>query len=102
MNRTDRLYAIAEELRSAGRGGCTGERLAARFEVSGRTIKRDIDALLQAGAPIWAQSGPAAAMCWTPRQVFRRSTSPQPRRRPWRLHLRHPPTSRSPPMVGQH
>jgi predicted DNA-binding transcriptional regulator YafY len=58
VNRTERLYAIAEELRAAGSGGRTGSFLAERLEVSTRTIKRDIDALLQAGLPLWAQAGP--------------------------------------------
>ena len=58
MNRTDRLYAIAEELRAAGQGGRTSGWLARRLEVSTRTIKRDVDALLQAGLPLWAQPGP--------------------------------------------
>ncbi len=58
MNRTDRLYAVREELRRAGRSGRTAERLAEVFEVSARTIKRDISALQHAGFPIWAQSGP--------------------------------------------
>jgi predicted DNA-binding transcriptional regulator YafY len=58
VNRTERLYAIAEELRAAGRGGRTGAWLARRLEVSTRTIKRDIDALLQAGLPLWTQAGP--------------------------------------------
>lgn len=58
MNRTDRLYAIREELRRAGAAGRTAERLAAHFEVSTRTIKRDISALQQAGFPVWAQPGP--------------------------------------------
>lgn len=58
VNRTDRLYAIREELRRVGRAGTTGARLARLFEVSERTIKRDISALQQAGAPVWAQSGP--------------------------------------------
>lgn len=58
MNRTERLYAIAEELRAAGGRGRTGAWLAAKLEVSTRTIKRDVDALLQAGLPLWAQAGP--------------------------------------------
>ncbi len=58
VNRTERLYAIAEELRAAGPSGRTSGWLARRLEVSTRTIKRDIDALLQAGLPLWAQPGP--------------------------------------------
>ncbi|MCL3861674.1 YafY family protein [Actinotalea sp. K2] len=58
MNRTDRLYAVSEELRRAGRRGATGARLARLLEVSERTIKRDVSALQQAGAPIGARPGP--------------------------------------------
>src|SRR5262245_60596613 len=58
MNRTDRLYALTEELRRAGTGGRTSAELAKRFEVSGRTIKRDVLALQESGLPIWAQGGP--------------------------------------------
>jgi hypothetical protein len=59
MNRTDRLYALVEDLRATApraRGAC---RLAERFEVSVRTIQRDILALQEAGVPIWATPGPA-------------------------------------------
>lgn len=58
MNKTERLYAVAEELRRAGRAGTTGARLARLFEVSERTVKRDVSALQQAGLPVWAQAGP--------------------------------------------
>jgi predicted DNA-binding transcriptional regulator YafY len=58
MNRTDRLYAIVEDLRAAGARGRTSAQLAARFEVGARTIKRDVSALQQAGVPIWAEGGP--------------------------------------------
>lgn len=58
MNRTDRLYAIVETLRAAAPGGRTGAWLGERFEVSARTIKRDISALQQGGEPIWGEGGP--------------------------------------------
>ena len=58
MNRTDRLYALREELRRAGPAGRTAERLATTFEVSTRTIKRDIAALQHGGFPVWARPGP--------------------------------------------
>ena len=58
MNRTDRLYAIAEELRRAGPAGRTSAALAERFEVATRTVKRDVLALQEAGMPIWSTAGP--------------------------------------------
>ena len=58
MNRTDRLYAIREELRRAGPRGRSAAWLANAFEVSERTIKRDISALQQGGFPMWARPGP--------------------------------------------
>ncbi|MFD3684732.1 helix-turn-helix transcriptional regulator [Nocardiopsis sp. NPDC058631] len=58
MNRTERLYALREELRRAGPAGRTAERLAEIFEVSVRTIKRDISALQHGGFPVWARPGP--------------------------------------------
>ena len=57
MNRLDRLYALVEELRAAGLPGRSARRLAERFEVSVRTIERDILALQEAGVPISAQLG---------------------------------------------
>jgi predicted DNA-binding transcriptional regulator YafY len=57
MNRLDRLYALVEELRAAGTRGRSARRLAERFEVSVRTIERDILALQEAGVPISAQLG---------------------------------------------
>jgi len=57
MNRTDRLYALVEELRAAGRRGRTARQLAAHFEVSVRTIERDLDALGQAGVPLATRQG---------------------------------------------
>jgi predicted DNA-binding transcriptional regulator YafY len=58
VNRTDRLYALREELRRAGRAGRTAERLAGIFEVSPRTIKRDIATLQHGGFPVRARPGP--------------------------------------------
>ncbi|MFH6691119.1 HTH domain-containing protein, partial [Cellulosimicrobium funkei] len=66
MNRTERLYALAEELRRAGRTGTTGPRLVAALEVSERTIKRDVAALQQAGLTIWAQAGPGGGYVLDP------------------------------------
>ena len=58
MNRTDRLYALVEELRSRAPRMMRAGELAKRFEVSTRTIERDLLALQEAGVPIWAQPGP--------------------------------------------
>jgi predicted DNA-binding transcriptional regulator YafY len=66
MNRTDRLYAIVEELRRAGPRGRTAARLAERFEVSARTVKRDLLALQDAGAPIAATAGPGGGYVLDP------------------------------------
>jgi predicted DNA-binding transcriptional regulator YafY len=58
VNRTDRLYAIAEVLRATSPRARAARELAERFEVSVRTIERDISALQQSGVPIWATPGP--------------------------------------------
>lgn len=57
MNRTDRLYALVEELRAVSPRPRSARWLAQRFEVSARTIERDITALQGAGVPIWAEPG---------------------------------------------
>lgn len=58
MKRVERLHALSEMLRRSGSRGCTADRLANEFGVSVRTIKRDIDALENSGAPIWSRPGP--------------------------------------------
>ena len=66
MNRTDRLYALVEELRAASPRPRTSRGLAERFEVSVRTIERDLSALQQAGVPIWATPGPGGGYTLDP------------------------------------
>lgn len=57
MNRTDRLYGLVEDLRAAAPLRRSARQLAARYEVSVRTIERDISALQQVGVPIYADTG---------------------------------------------
>ncbi|MCO5996295.1 helix-turn-helix transcriptional regulator [Actinoallomurus rhizosphaericola] len=57
MNRTARLYALVEELRAARRRPLTVAALAARFEVSTRTVQRDLQALMEAGVPVRSVPG---------------------------------------------
>ena len=56
MRRTERLFALAEYLRGR-RTGVTAETLAARFDVTVRTIYRDLDALRDASLPLAAERG---------------------------------------------
>ena len=58
MNRTDRLYALVEELRARAPRTMPATDLAERFGVTTRTIERDLLALQEAGVPIWARPGP--------------------------------------------
>jgi predicted DNA-binding transcriptional regulator YafY len=58
MNRTERLHSLTESLRRAGARGRTAQQLADEFEVTSRTIKRDLAALEAGGLPIWGRSGP--------------------------------------------
>lgn len=55
MNRTDRLVAVLLELQA--RGQLRAEDLAERFEVSVRTIYRDLEALSESGVPLVATPG---------------------------------------------
>ena len=53
--KSDRLYAITVYLLNHGR--TSAAELARHFEVSVRTIQRDIDSLCQAGVPVAAVNG---------------------------------------------
>lgn len=57
MNRTDRLYALVEELRAVAPRPRSARQLAGRYEVSTRTIERDVLALQESGVPIYAMAG---------------------------------------------
>src|SRR5688500_6466177 len=57
MRRTDRLYALVEELRARSPRPVSRAVLAERLEVTPRTIERDVLALQQAGVPIWSERG---------------------------------------------
>ncbi|MEV5375886.1 YafY family protein [Streptomyces nondiastaticus] len=57
MNRTTRLYALVEELRAAAPRPLTVAALAARFEVSTRTMQRDLQALMETGVPVRTTPG---------------------------------------------
>jgi predicted DNA-binding transcriptional regulator YafY len=63
MNRTDRMYAIVEELRAIAPRPRSAAWLAGRFEVSTRTVERDISALQQTGVPVWAEPGRTGGYC---------------------------------------
>jgi predicted DNA-binding transcriptional regulator YafY len=56
MRKTERLFALAEYLRGR-RTGVTAEALAERFEVTVRTIYRDLDTLRAASMPLSAERG---------------------------------------------
>ncbi|MFI6875880.1 helix-turn-helix transcriptional regulator [Streptomyces sp. NPDC050400] len=57
MNRTARLYALMEELRAVAPRPLTVAVLAARFEVSTRTVQRDLQVLMETGVPVRTTPG---------------------------------------------
>ncbi|MFF7311687.1 WYL domain-containing protein [Streptomyces sp. NPDC008137] len=57
MNRTARLYALVEELRAAAPRPLTVAALAGRFEVSTRTVQRDLQVLMETGVPVRTTPG---------------------------------------------
>ncbi|MFD3549459.1 helix-turn-helix transcriptional regulator [Streptomyces sp. NPDC058655] len=57
MNRTERLYALVEELRAVSPRPRSARWLAERFGVSTRTVERDLSALQQSGVPLYAEPG---------------------------------------------
>ena len=63
MTRTDRLYALVEELRAVAPRPRSARWLAEKFGVSARTIERDLSALQQSGVPIWAEPGRSGGYC---------------------------------------
>ncbi|MCV7419198.1 HTH domain-containing protein [Mycobacterium yunnanensis] len=58
MRRAERLYALVDLLRGARRP-LSAARLSEEFEVSKRTIERDVQSLQLAGVPIYADHGVA-------------------------------------------
>lgn len=63
MTRTDRLYALVEELRAVAPRPRSARWLADKFGVSSRTVERDLSALQRSGVPIWAEPGRTGGYC---------------------------------------
>jgi predicted DNA-binding transcriptional regulator YafY len=57
MNRTDRQFALVEELRAAAPEPRAARWLADRLNVSIRTIERDLAALQRSGLPVYGDRG---------------------------------------------
>lgn len=58
VKRAERLHALSEMLRRSGERGISAERMAREFDVSLRTVKRDLEALQRSGTPLWSRPGP--------------------------------------------
>lgn len=57
MNRLERLYAINEHIRRHRHRPVSAAALAREFEVTRRTIERDLAALRSSGVPLYAEHG---------------------------------------------
>ena len=57
MRRAERLIRIVQALREAAPGAVTAQEMGGKFEVSERTIYRDIAHLIGSGAPIDGEAG---------------------------------------------
>ncbi|MBO2454121.1 WYL domain-containing protein [Actinomadura barringtoniae] len=57
MNRADRLLALTAELRAAAPEPLPADELAARLQVSARTVRRDLELLIHGGLPVLHERG---------------------------------------------
>jgi predicted DNA-binding transcriptional regulator YafY len=57
VRRAERLFRIVQALREAAPGAVTAQELGQKFEVSERTIYRDVAHLIGSGAPIDGEAG---------------------------------------------
>ena len=57
MNRLERLHALSETIRRSAPRPVSAASLAERFDVTRRTVERDLLALRQAGVPLYAEHG---------------------------------------------
>lgn len=57
VKRAERLHAISQRVRRAGSEVVSASQLAVEFEVSRRTIERDLESLRAAGVPLYGQMG---------------------------------------------
>jgi predicted DNA-binding transcriptional regulator YafY len=90
--RAGRLVALVSLLQ--GHGRLTGAELAARLEVSRRTVLRDVEALSGVGVPIYAVHGPGGGFALLDQQSPLPAIGPgwhPPQRRPQRARARIAP-----------
>jgi len=57
VNRADRLLALTAELRAAAPEPLPADELAARLQVSARTVRRDLELLIHGGLPVRYERG---------------------------------------------